>query len=149
MKRIYPKEEVCIGCRLCEIWCLVEHSRSKRIIKAFKEEVPRALPRVLVEEIRPLSFALQCRHCDEAYCVEACLTGAMYRDEETVVVLCDQDKCIGCWTCIMVCPFGAIMRDEREKKVASKCDLCPGREVPACVEYCPNDALVYEERQKV
>ena len=146
MKKIYIKEEVCIGCRLCEIHCLVHHSKSKKLIKAYKEEFPRALPRVLVEEQGHLSFALQCRHCEEAPCLEACITGAMHRDKETNAVLCDEDKCIGCWMCIMVCPFGAIKRDLSKKKVASKCDLCYGEESPVCVRNCPNEALVYEER---
>lgn len=145
MKRICVKEEVCIGCRLCEIHCLVQHSKTKKIIKAFKEEYPRALPRVLVEERGPLSFALQCRHCDDAPCVEACITGAMQRDEKTGAIINDPDRCIGCWTCIMVCPYGAILRDEEGKKVASKCDLCPDEEIPVCVLNCPNEALVYEE----
>lgn len=143
MKRVFAKEEVCIGCRLCEIHCLVQHSRSKKIIKAFKEE-PRAVPRILVEEKGAVSFALQCRHCEEAPCVEACLTGAMSKDENTGAVLCNEEKCVGCWTCIMVCPFGAIRRGH-QGKVASKCDLCPDAEVPACVANCPNEALTYVE----
>ena len=61
MKKVYPKEDVCIGCRLCEIHCLVQHSKSKDIIKAFKKEFPRALKRIRVEEKRPVSFAVQCR----------------------------------------------------------------------------------------
>jgi len=146
MKKIYAKEEVCIGCRLCEIYCLVEHSKSRKIIKAFKEEFPRALPRVLVEEREPVSFALQCRHCDDAPCVEACMTGAMRKDAESCVIHHDKDKCVGCWMCIMVCPFGAIKRDINDKKVASKCDLCPDQEEPVCVAKCPNEALMYEER---
>jgi len=146
MRRIYPKEEVCIGCRLCEIWCTVEHSKSKNIIKAFKEEFPRALSRVSVEERGPLSFAIQCRHCDEPFCVEACMTGAMSKDEKTGVVQHDKEKCIGCWMCIMVCPYGAIKQDLNEKKIASKCDLCPDEDEPICVVKCPNEALIYEER---
>ncbi|PIU63889.1 MAG: 4Fe-4S ferredoxin [Armatimonadetes bacterium CG07_land_8_20_14_0_80_40_9] len=145
MKRIWVKEEVCIGCRLCEIHCLVQHSRTKKIIKAFKEEYPRPLSRVLVEERGPLSFALQCRHCDDAPCVSACITGAMQRDEKTGAIINDPDRCIGCWTCIMVCPYGAILRDEEGKKIASKCDLCPDEEIPVCVLNCPNEALTYEE----
>ena len=145
MKRIWVKEEVCIGCRLCEIHCLVQHSRTKKIIKAFKEEYPRPLSRVLVEERGPLSFALQCRHCDDAPCVSACITGAMQRDEKTGAIINDPDRCIGCWTCIMVCPYGAISRDEEGKKIASKCDLCPDEEIPVCVLNCPNEALTYEE----
>jgi carbon-monoxide dehydrogenase iron sulfur subunit len=52
---------------------------------------------------------------------------------------------VGCWTCILVCPFGAIQRDEREKKVASKCDFCAGLDIPACVANCPNEALILTE----
>lgn len=144
MKKVYPKEEVCIGCRLCEIWCIVEHSKSKDILKAYKEEKPRKLSRVYVEERQPLSFAVQCRHCIDAPCVDACLTGAMHKDKSGIVLV-DENKCIGCNTCIMVCPFGVIRRGA-DKKVVSKCDLCIGEETPACVANCPNEALVYEER---
>ncbi len=144
MKRIYVHEEYCIGCRLCEINCLVQHSQSRKIIKAFREE-PRAMARVLVEESGPLSFAMQCRHCQDAPCVEACITGAMHRDERTGAVLCNEDQCIGCWTCVMVCPFGAIQRNLYGHKAASKCDLCQGESIPACVAHCPNEALVLME----
>jgi carbon-monoxide dehydrogenase iron sulfur subunit len=146
VKRIYANEEVCIGCRLCEIHCLVAHSRSKKIIKAFKEEFPRVMPRILVEEQGVTSFALPCRHCDDARCLEACMTGAIYRDERTGAVLHNAENCVGCWMCIMVCPTGAIQRDQRQRKIASKCDLCQGEERPACVANCPNEALVFEER---
>lgn len=146
MKRVFAKEEVCIGCRLCEIHCLVEHSKSKKIVKAFREEFPRAMPRVMVEEKGGVSFAIQCRHCDQPYCAEACMTGALYKDEKTGAVLHDSDKCVGCWMCIMVCPFGAVQRDKQSKKIASKCDLCPSKEIPVCVVHCPNEALVFEER---
>jgi carbon-monoxide dehydrogenase iron sulfur subunit len=147
MKKIYVREEYCMGCRLCEIHCLVEHSKSKKIIKAYKEEFPRAVPRVIVEQAGPLSFALPCRHCEEAPCVGACITGAMHRDKTTGAVVNDQDRCVGCWSCIMVCPFGVILRDVKERKVATKCDLCPDRDVPVCVAACPNEALVYEEEK--
>jgi carbon-monoxide dehydrogenase iron sulfur subunit len=145
MKRIYAHEEFCLGCRLCEINCLVQHSRSKKILKAFKEERGKILPAIHVEESGYVSFALQCRHCTDAKCLETCMTGAMHRDEKTGAVLCDQDKCVGCWMCIMVCPVGAIRRG-KEKSVASKCDLCTGEDLPVCVANCPNEALVYEER---
>lgn len=146
MKRIYVKEEYCMGCRLCEIHCLVAHSKSKKIIKAYKEEFPRALPRLIIEQKGPLSFALQCRHCEDAPCVKACLTGALQWKKESGIVSHDTDKCIGCWMCIMVCPFGVILRDTREKKVATKCDLCPDETIPVCVAKCSNEALTYEEK---
>ncbi len=101
-----------------------------------------------MEEQGYLSFALQCRHCEEAPCLEACITGAMQRDRRTEAVLCDEEKCVGCWMCIMVCPFGVIKRDLESKKVASKCDLCLGEDMPVCVQNCPNEALTFEERME-
>ncbi len=145
MKRIYAREDYCIGCRLCEINCLVKRSKSRKIIKAFRKERDTVVPAVQVEESGHVSFALQCRHCDDAPCIEACITGAMHLDPETKAVLCDEDRCVGCWSCIMVCPAGAVLRG-KERKVASKCDLCAGEETPVCVEGCPNEALIYEER---
>lgn len=146
MKKVYAKEEVCIGCRLCEIHCQVEHSDSKRILRVFKGNKPPPLSRILVEEEGPVSFALQCRQCDEPACLEACMTGAMHHDELTGIIQCDQEKCIGCWMCVMSCTFGGIKRDEINHK-AIKCDLCNGREIPICVENCPNQALFFEERE--
>jgi carbon-monoxide dehydrogenase iron sulfur subunit len=146
VKRIYIREEYCLGCRLCEINCLVKHSKSRKIIRAFRRERDEMECMVQVEECGMVSFALQCRHCDDAVCIEACISGAMTRDPETGAVICDQNKCVGCWSCIMVCPAGAVNRG-REKKVASKCDLCMGEAVPVCVENCPNEALIYEERE--
>lgn len=141
MKRIIAREEVCIGCRLCEINCIVQHSKSKKILKAFRREKDTIIPGVQVEQSGYVSFALQCRHCDDAPCIEACMTGAMHHDPETGAVLCDSEQCVGCWMCIMACPFGAISQGPNQR-VASKCDLCIGADEPACVANCPNEAIV-------
>jgi carbon-monoxide dehydrogenase iron sulfur subunit len=145
MKRIFIREEFCIGCRLCEIHCLVAHSSSKDIIKVFKKEKPRPISRIIVEQKGYNSFSLQCRHCDKPYCLEACMSGALYRDEKSGAILQDKEKCVGCWMCIMVCPYGVIKREINNKKVSSKCDLCIDREMPICVERCPNQALILKE----
>ncbi len=140
MKRVLINEDVCMGCGLCKVYCQVEHSQSKNILKAFKEESPRPLPRTRLEKKAEMSLSLQCRHCDEPWCVYSCLTGAMQKDPVTGTVTVDSEKCVGCWTCVIACPNGAIVRDTR--KFAVKCDLCPDQEVPACVANCPNEALV-------
>jgi len=146
MKRIYVNEEVCIGCGLCQVFCQVEQSQSKDIIKAFKKEAPRPLPRVRVERNVEVSFPIQCRQCAEPWCVYACLTGAMHKDTVTGMISVDMEKCVGCWTCIVACPYGAIKQDTAQKKVL-KCDLCQGEDIPVCVTNCPNEALVYGEVQ--
>jgi carbon-monoxide dehydrogenase iron sulfur subunit len=146
MKKVYAKEEFCLACRLCEISCLVKHSRSKRLIRAYRTERDSVAPAIHVEEKGRVSFALQCRHCQDAPCIEACIAAAMYRDPKTGAVLCDEKRCVGCWSCVMVCPAGAVAPG-KHRKVASKCDLCMGEETPVCVVNCPNEALVYEERE--
>ncbi|MBM3119359.1 MAG: 4Fe-4S dicluster domain-containing protein [Chloroflexi bacterium] len=144
MKRVYVREDVCMGCGLCRLHCLVEHSKTKNMIKAFKKETPRPLSRIRVERNGEVSFSLQCQHCDEPWCVYSCLTGAMHRDPTTGAVAVDPERCMGCWTCIVACPNGALSRDV-SRKVVAKCDLCPGYDVPACVANCPNEALVLVE----
>ncbi|MDI6784642.1 MAG: 4Fe-4S dicluster domain-containing protein [bacterium] len=154
MKRVYPKEEACMACRLCEVACIVEHSQHKDIYKAYQEETPRQISKTVVEEQGPaVSISTQCRHCLEPACLEACITGAISRTDADSPVLVNPEKCIGCWMCVMACPYGSISRDfrktnknEPDRKVMSKCDLCPDRKIPACVEVCPNRALVFEER---
>lgn len=144
MKRVSIKEEVCIGCGLCQVYCTIEHSKSKDAIKAYLHENPKPVSRVRVETHKPNSISIRCQQCKDTPCINACLTGAMTLDKETGLVTHYAEKCIGCWTCIMVCPYGAVKPDSTGKIIA-KCDLCPDREVPACVANCPNDALVCKE----
>ena len=145
MKRIRVKEEACVNCRLCEFYCAAEHHPSKSLRKAFGPGRERPAGRVRVAENGPLSFALVCRHCDEPLCVFACVSGAMRKDPESGRVIHDPGSCVGCLSCLLACPVGAIIWDEK-KEVVGKCDFCPGREIPACVENCPNEALVLEEQ---
>jgi len=143
LKKIIPNEEYCIGCKLCEVYCALEHSKSKNIHK-FKQEYPNPQNRVIVELKGDTSFALSCRHCDDAPCVEACISGAMQKNPETGVITNDHDKCVGCWMCVMVCPYGAVHQGKHQK-VSLKCDFCPDSDDPACVKNCPQEALVIVE----
>jgi carbon-monoxide dehydrogenase iron sulfur subunit len=146
MKKVYVNEEVCIGCGLCEVYCRLKHAESDDLVKAYKRE--QALPRLRVENRGVVSFSVRCQQCDDTPCMYACLTGAIGRNPQTGAVTVDHERCIGCWTCILVCPFGAIKQD-KNNKVAVRCDLCPDEETPVCVANCPNEALVCIETDEM
>jgi len=147
MKRIKIRPEHCVGCKLCEVVCKAGTVDPEELIKTYKEGATRPTPRCVVEGEGADTFAVQCRHCEDAPCIEACMTGAMHRAPDGTVQH-DPERCIGCWMCVMVCPYGAIMKVVDEKKVVAKCDLCSARETPCCVLICPNEALVVEESQE-
>lgn len=145
MRRIFHKKDVCMGCKLCEVYCLTAHSKTKNVLFAYKKEGNQNMARTVVEGDGAEHLSVQCKHCEEPVCVQACMTGALQKTESGEVI-CDTDKCVGCWMCIMVCPFGAISRNTQlEHNKSNKCDLCKDRDIPACVEFCPNKALVLEE----
>jgi carbon-monoxide dehydrogenase iron sulfur subunit len=144
-KEIFVRLDRCVSCHSCELACAVEHSMGKNLFAAIGERpVPRK--RLYVEYAEAQKVPLLCRHCEDAPCVRACRTGAMAQDAMTRVVSHDPEKCIGCWMCTMVCPYGVIGR-RMEERIAVKCDLCPDRDEPACVAACPTKALVYAEEE--
>ena len=110
-----------------------------------------AQPRVYIEAAGQLAVPLQCRHCEDAPCVQVCPSGALFRLDPESPVLVDQEKCIGCEFCVQVCPFGVI-RMASDGKAIIKCDLCAGRLAqglePACVASCPVRALGFEEMKE-
>lgn len=143
MKQLLVRSEVCVGCKSCELACAVAHSQTRTLFSAVLElEHPKK--RVFVETDGRLNVPLQCRQCSDMPCVHACMSGAMHRDPETGLVQVNDKKCVGCWMCVMACPFGAITEGPAREVV--KCDRC--RELdyePACVLACPTKALQWVE----
>ncbi len=136
-KILFVDPELCTGCRTCELFCAVSHTGSTnplrsriRIVKFFNDMV---------------NIPMVCRHCEDAPCAKACPKGAIYRDEELSRVMIDYSLCIGCKTCMQVCPFGAISFDPEEKKVF-KCDLCGGD--PLCVAVCDTKAIDFIDEKE-
>ena len=146
MREIFVRLDRCLGCRSCEMACAVEHSKSKNLYDAVSER-PLPLRRLYVEMAEGKKVPLVCRHCEDAPCVAVCRTGALYQDSATGIVDRDTIRCVGCWMCAMVCPYGVIGR-QSEARVAVKCDRCPDMDVPACVSACPTGTLVFAEERE-
>jgi carbon-monoxide dehydrogenase iron sulfur subunit len=133
MKIITVTPERCTGCRMCELACSMKRTgefnpaRSRICVVAYDE-----------------SFCLpvMCFQRENAYCAEVCDTGAIIRDEATGVVRVIADKCTGCKTCILACPFGNMIFSN-EKKMVENCDFCNGK--PECVGVCATKALEFKE----
>ena len=147
---VYINPEKCTGCRSCEMACAVEHSRSKDLYEAIFEE-PTPKPRLKVVAVDFFNVPMRCQHCEEAPCLDVCPTGAILKTEEGFVVL-NQNSCIGCLMCVMVCPFGH-PKYEPEYRSVLKCDFCVDKvrqkSEPACVEACPTNALRYGALEEI
>jgi Fe-S-cluster-containing dehydrogenase component/formate-dependent nitrite reductase membrane component NrfD len=130
----------CIGCHACTTACKSEN------------EVPLGVTRTYVKSVdvgvfpqaRRVFQVTRCNQCEDAPCVAACPTGAMYRREDGIVDF-DKSICVGCKACMAACPYDAIFINP-EDHAAEKCNLCAHRlDVglePACVTVCPTGAIL-------
>ncbi len=122
----------CTGCRMCELVCSVKHEQVSN--------PSRSRIKIMKWEAEGLYVPMSCQQCEDAPCMNACPVKALYRNEELNTVAVDYDVCIGCRTCVSVCPFGAMNFDVISKRV-SKCDHCDGD--PQCVRFCDMKAVDY------
>lgn len=150
---IVAEPSKCIGCRTCEIACVLAHTPTDSV-DALAPAGSKFEPRLKVFKTLTVSVPVMCHHCEDAPCVNACPSHAIAYRDDTVQV--DQSKCLGCKTCVVACPFGAMAVVTRPavrtfagltladgvKAEAHKCDLCIDHAGgPACVTVCPTDAL--------
>ena len=151
-KIIYVDPGLCVGCHSCEISCAMAHSDATNIFEA--AAMDGLVSRTHVVAVGDSSVPMQCRQCEDAPCTKVCPTGAMRQAEALGAVSIDEQSCIGCKLCSMVCPFGVITVVNRPVEgsrsnngIATKCDLCTewraqqGKEQTACEEACPTKAI--------
>jgi len=129
--------EKCTGCRLCELVCSVRHEGVSN--------PSRSRIKVVKWEADGLYIPMSCQQCEDAPCLNVCPVKAISRDEALSRVMVDYDVCIGCRSCVAVCPFGAMHFDVIDRKVA-KCDLCDGD--PQCVKFCEVKAVEYVDADR-
>ncbi len=145
----------CTGCKACELACFMVHNQKSNHVGMTVGTVGvPVVPRLYLTRFEQGCMPIQCKHCEDAPCLNVCSKGAISRIEHQVVV--DEQLCIGCKDCMQACPFGAItllpyakdgclvpQSGSSETKVfAAKCDLCKDiPQGPACVNACPHQAL--------
>lgn len=142
-------------------------SDKKREIKwiwedTFEHAFPEQAEKYLEEFFHGTPFLLLCNQCDNPPCVRVCPTRATFKREDGIVMM-DFHRCIGCRFCMAACPFGARSFNwfdprpyikkvnpeypTRMKGVVEKCLFCYERlaqgKIPACVEACPEKALIF------
>jgi Fe-S-cluster-containing dehydrogenase component len=137
----------CSGCQSCMVACKLQNNTApEKFNTKIAEEEEGAYPEARI------SFTVSmCVHCNDAPCVSACPTKAVFM-HESGPVLTDWNLCDGNGACIEACPYDARFHDPRFDGKTDKCDLCINRIVqglnPACVENCPSGARMFGRLDK-
>jgi len=149
----------CAGCQSCEVACAETNglTASEEIPEAGKIRKATDKYRTVVNayptDKGEIYVKTQCMHCNDPACAAACLTMAMHKTHEGAVIW-KGNKCMGCRYCMISCPFDAPKFEyfSYNPKI-EKCDMCFDRteegKLPACVENCPAEALMYGPRREL
>lgn len=139
-KFVSADPEKCVGCVVCEYACSLAHENTFNPTKS----------RIRALRLGPLNnIAVTCRHCESPACVAACPRDALRQEEDTGIIVVDEEACDGCAWCISACQFGAMMMHP-DKKVVFTCDLCKDQpDGPQCVKWCPEEALTCVNAQQL
>ena len=160
------------GCTVCSDTCHKIHNVPKfdnpkdEVKWIWKQDFEGAFPghdhKYLKEEIRHSHPMILCNHCDNPPCVKVCPTKATWKREDGIVMM-DMHRCIGCRYCVVGCPYGSRSFNWRDPRphiaeidkefptrtrgVVEKCNFCAERlargKIPACVETCPEKAMIF------
>jgi len=130
----------CIGCHACTTACKSEHDVAVGVNRTYVKQVEKGE----FPNTRRIFSVMRCNHCTDAPCVEICPVEALHTREDGIVDF-DNNRCIGCKSCMQACPYDALYIDP-ENNTAAKCNYCAhrvdvGRE-PACVTVCPEHAII-------
>ena len=151
----------CTGCMTCVIACKQENLTPPGV----QWSKVMQLENETFDHITYVWHA--CMQCDDPPCMEVCCEKAIYKRPDGIVVI-DQEKCAGCRDCLDACPYGVIQINNSQEYFpgktlpfeknraayrvqmdgkASKCTMCAHRidrgEVPACVDVCPSEAMIF------
>ena len=132
----------CTGCKTCEMSCkdfndLGVGLTFRKVFEATLGETTRDADGAITTTCVSYPVSMSCNHCDSPVCMAKCPQAAISKNSETGFVEVDREKCIGCGTCALTCPYSAPKVDEEAKK-SVKCHGCADRVAagmkPVCVE---------------
>jgi Fe-S-cluster-containing dehydrogenase component/formate-dependent nitrite reductase membrane component NrfD len=130
----------CIGCHACTVACKSEHDVPVGVNRTWVKQTEKGV----FPDTRRIFSVLRCNHCEDAPCVTICPVEALYTREDGIVDF-NNDRCIGCKSCMQACPYDALYIDPNTQ-TAAKCNYCSPRiDVglePACVNVCPEHAII-------
>lgn len=147
MKRIMIDCDKCDGCKNCTTACMQAHRAEGGSVYDLDLTDIRNESRNHIVGLKNGTYKpIFCRHCDQPECVMSCMSGALWKDEESGHVYYDETKCGSCFMCVMNCPYGVLKPDSAMRIKVIKCDFCRehGGE-PSCVKACPKKAIYVEE----
>jgi benzoyl-CoA reductase subunit BamC len=134
IKSIRIVVDKCVGCMAFEVICSAYHATPK-----YSSNNPaRSRIRVIRDPIADIYVPV--------YAGEYAVAECAGRDKYTIDGK-DYDECAFCRAS---CPSRDLFK-EPDSGLPLKCDMCesdPPLEKPMCVQWCLNDALVYEEREE-
>lgn len=141
-RKIFFHPERCMLCLSCVLACQMNSLEISDVRVTPQDKEP--FQRLSVAFTHGTPWIWKCQHCISAPCLEACVSGSLRQKEDGIGVVHHPETCVGCGSCLLVCPYGALKYDEKEERM-NKCNLCHGEEVPPCVKVCQSRALVYQE----
>jgi Fe-S-cluster-containing dehydrogenase component len=158
----------CIGCRKCEWACNQANHLPVRPLETFEDKSvfddrrrPDAGNYTVVNQYiadqnggRPVWVKAQCMHCGDPACASACIVTAFQKQDNGAVTY-DPWRCMGCRYCMVACPFQVPAYEYADpfSPEVRKCTFCFERTskggIPACVEICPPQCLVFAKRSEL
>lgn len=139
----------CIGCMSCVVACKAEYGVPLGVWRTWVKVADKGK----YPTVKRIFMPRICNHCDYPICVRNCPTQATYKHKDGFV-LQRYNRCIGCRTCMVACPYNArhFIPSKRTDmnlphEVVDKCTFCIHRVkrglVTACVQACVGGARIF------